>query len=159
MRVRILLEHPAAGPDAEEGAQKVRETLTFEIPGPPYGKARHRMTRTGHAYTPKETVSYESLVKHIFHTKYPDWVPHEGPVQMEISAFFDIPKSAPKKRAILMLTNALRPTKRPDTDNISKIIKDSLNGILYRDDSQVVTDTVHKLYAVVPKVEVRVMVW
>ena len=46
-----------------------------------------------------------------------------------------------------MLRQLERPTKKPDVDNIAKAILDSLNGIAYRDDSQIVELNMKKLYA------------
>lgn len=138
----------------------MRHELEFTIPGSPRGKGRHRMTRTGHAYTPKETTNYEALVKQTFQAKYPEWVPiADGPVFMRIMAFFEVPMSASKKKRGMMIAGEIRPTKKPDTDNISKIVKDALNSILYRDDSQVVTETVYKIYGDRPRVEVEVVAW
>ena len=46
-----------------------------------------------------------------------------------------------------MINGDILPTKKPDADNILKIIADALNGIAYADDKQVVTAEVQKLYA------------
>jgi len=54
-----------------------------------------------------------------------------------------------------MDNGAIRPTNKPDLDNIAKIILDSLNGIAYKDDSQVVSLTVIKHYSDNPCVVVR----
>ncbi len=53
-----------------------------------------------------------------------------------------------------MLNGIIRPTKRPDFDNIGKIICDSLNMIAYHDDSAIVDGRVRKFYSDVPRVEV-----
>ena len=45
-----------------------------------------------------------------------------------------------------MATNEIRPTKKPDNDNIAKIILDALNGVAYQDDKQVVSLQVEKYY-------------
>lgn len=48
----------------------------------------------------------------------------------------------------------IRPTKKPDCDNIAKIICDALNGIAYYDDSQIVKIEVDKVYNETPGVDV-----
>lgn len=53
-----------------------------------------------------------------------------------------------------MLNNEINPTTKPDTDNIAKSILDSLNGIAYKDDKQVVKLTVEKRYDEIPSVSV-----
>ena len=45
------------------------------------------------------------------------------------------------------LENKIRPVTKPDTDNILKIVKDALNGVLWKDDAQVVSDKVEKFYS------------
>ena len=39
-----------------------------------------------------------------------------------------------------------KPRKKPDADNIAKIILDSLNGVAYKDDSQIVDIRIIKKY-------------
>ena len=51
-----------------------------------------------------------------------------------------------------MLTGNLRPTKKPDLDNVAKIILDSLNKIAYDDDSQIVDLHIRKYYSDNPRV-------
>jgi Holliday junction resolvase RusA-like endonuclease len=53
-----------------------------------------------------------------------------------------------------MLKGIIRPTKKPDIDNVAKIILDSLNCICYKDDTQIVSLIVNKYYSQEPRVEV-----
>lgn len=55
-----------------------------------------------------------------------------------------------------MLAGQIRPTVKPDCDNVSKIILDALNGVAFKDDSQVVGLWVEKWY--VPESESCVIV-
>ena len=48
------------------------------------------------------------------------------------------------------------PIKKPDVDNVAKIILDSISGIVYKDDKQIVKLTVSKKYSDIPKVEVKI---
>lgn len=122
----------------------------IEIPGKPIGKQRAKFGK-GFTYTPKETVEYENYVKLIFQRKYgqPNLT---GQIKANIKVYFDIPKSISKVKKTEMLLNSVRPTKKPDCDNIAKVILDSLNGITYKDDKQVVLLTVEKFYSDTPKV-------
>lgn len=129
--------------------------LIFEVPGEPVGKGRPRFTRQGRAYTPAKTAKYENLVSLAFLQKYPDHVPLEGPLEMKMIAYFSIPKSWSKKKAEQARLNKVFPTKKPDTDNIAKV-KDALNGIAFKDDSQVVKETIFKMYAETPKLVIRI---
>lgn len=49
-----------------------------------------------------------------------------------------------------------RTTKKPDTDNIAKNIKDALNKIAFPDDSQIVTEIIEKWYADTPRAEIYI---
>ena len=132
-------------------------TLKLTVPGEPKGKARPRFSRTtGTTYTPSNTAEYESRVLYFFKMEYPDWKPTEKPVSVRILAYYQIPKSSSMKRASQMKIGRIRPTKRPDADNIAKAICDALNGVTYRDDAQIVSLGVHKLYSTDPRVEVMI---
>lgn len=124
------------------------------IPGEPMGKQRPRVTKHG-TYTPKKTVNYENLVQLAFINEYKHHKPIEGPIKMNIRAYFQIPQSASKAKKTSMERNNIRPTKRPDWDNVGKIITDALNGLAYQDDKQIVSCTVEKYYSSVPRVLVE----
>jgi len=125
------------------------------IPGEPTAKGRPRHGK-GFTYTPQKTVNYENLVKILFVEKYGQAELMTGELKVEILAYFGIPKSTSKKKALDMRLGIIRPTKKPDTDNIAKIVLDALNNIAYKDDSQVVELTVIKYYAETPSVEITI---
>lgn len=123
----------------------------FIIDGTPQGKGRPRFGN-GHAYTPEKTRDYEELVGWEYKRQVNKF--YEGAVAIFIYAYYAVPKSA-KERA-KMLSGEIRPQGKPDIDNIAKIICDSLNGIAYKDDAQVVELRVYKYYAETPCVKVLV---
>ncbi len=133
----------------------------FIIPEVPTGKGRPRaayINRRVVMYTPKKTCSYEELVKWCYrkdigNDKVAD---KDEPVRVEILAYFPIPKSTPKKYIPAMLDGRIRPTKKPDVDNITKIILDGLNGVAYDDDKQVTNQHCVKYYSSEPRVEVYI---
>jgi Holliday junction resolvase RusA-like endonuclease len=126
---------------------------TFYIPGMPGSKGRPRATKTGQMYTPKKTTEYENYVRERYLTTCPDCY-LKGQIKATIIAFYPIPKNMPKYKRRLIDEDVLRPTRRPDLDNIAKIILDSLNKIAYDDDSQVVTLEIRKFYGDKAYVEV-----
>lgn len=133
--------------------------MKFTIPGEPCGKARPRVVRNGncsHTYTPERTVNYENLVKLEYQRQCGNACITEGGVHMRIIARFSIPSSASKRKASAMACGTIRPTKKPDCDNIVKIICDALNGIAYKDDAQVVSVTIDKIYDIMPSVAVEI---
>lgn len=153
----------------------MEERLKFVVPGEPQGKARPRFARRGRyvsTYTPKETQSYEALVRYCaVSARQKEKVrPISADMSLDIKAYFKIPKSYSKKRKDRCLNGDERPSKKPDSDNIAKIIFDGLNPKmrlnhathkaenvqegLYRDDKQVVSLHVEKWYGEEPKVEI-----
>lgn len=127
--------------------------IGFNIPGKIQAKQRPRFNGR-YAYTPEKTVNYENWVKACYLEKYNNKKALETRLEVYIRAYFEIPKSASKKKKQQMLENEISPTVKPDTDNIAKSILDSLNGIAYLDDKQVIRLTVEKWYAEVPSVSV-----
>lgn len=89
----------------------------FTVYGKVQGKGRPRFGR-GHAYTPQKTVDYEDLIRTSFLTSIRKKHLAEVGVKIEIYC----------KKLIM----------KPDIDNVCKIILDSLNGLAYDDDRQVV---------------------
>lgn len=120
------------------------------IPGKPMGKQRPRLGK-GFTYTPTATVNYETLVKELFILSKQNKL--EGNLRAIIVAYFPIPQSKSKKQKQEMREALIRPRK-PDCDNIAKIILDALNNLAYDDDSQVVELSVTKYYDDEPRVEV-----
>ena len=143
-----------------ELADKALKTIRFIVPGNPFGKQRHRVAMRGNyssMYTPKETIYYENLVKISFQEaargkRFDD----EAMLDVRIIAYFGIPKSTSKKKRGMMLNKKIRPTKKPDGDNIAKSICDGLNKVAYHDDSSIVDMQVRKFYSEQPRVEVTI---
>lgn len=107
------------------------------------GKARPRFsTKTGRAFTPGDTINYENWIKCCYQEQCGKFI--DGPVKARIEVYYKIPKSYTKKRVQAIRTGLEMPLKKPDSDNIAKIVLDSLNKIAFDDDAQVVELTVVK---------------
>jgi len=121
-------------------------TLTVTIPGTLRGKARPRVMKSGHAYTPAATVSAEAWVKQCALDQVGQLC-LEGALRVEIAIASEIPASWPKKKQAGAIGGSVYPVGRPDIDNLQKTIFDALNGVLWRDDSQIVQLQARKFYA------------
>lgn len=137
--------------------------LKFVVPGEPVGKGRPQSTvRSGFVkeYTPAKTRNYENLIKLAFSHAYPDFKPYEKsvPLVLRMDAYYSIPASWSQKKQKLAVNGYIRPTKKPDTDNVSKC-KDALNEIAWHDDAQIVDDHVSKWYSEKPRLEITIEVW
>ena len=160
--------------------------IKFTVPGSPKGKQRPRICKVNGrsvAYTPKETIEYEKLIrarcvaatealcaltksrpnqsatdKSRFTRNGSGSYPFERNLPLEISilALYPIPKYVSRKTKELMLNGRLFPTKKPDADNIIKVILDALNGLAYRDDVQICRVYFEKMYAEIPETKVLI---
>lgn len=128
----------------------------FTIYGNPRGKGRPRFFK-GHAYTDNTTAAYEKMVKTVLNSRGFERL-EKIPTTVIINAFFPVPTSLPKKKREELFGSPH--LKKPDADNIAKIILDACNG-LWADDSQVDTVCVFKRYVFGdderPRVEVEVI--
>jgi len=134
-----------------------KEFIRFFVPGQPIAKGRARsFVRNGIVahYTPKKTVSYEKLVSQIASIKMAGKKILLTPVSINIIAFFKIPNSWSKKKKILAQEGKILPTQKPDIDNCLKILSDSLNGVVWKDDCQVVECLIKKIFSIDPGVQV-----
>lgn len=127
----------------------------FEILGKPQGKERPRLSRYG-TYTPTKTKNYEELVRWSFKNKYKNVIPTEKPLKVKIIAEFEPSKSMSQKKRREVLQKQTWYTQKSDIDNITKIILDALNKIIYIDDKQVVVLQAKKIYGNQNRVYVKI---
>ncbi|MDR1627701.1 MAG: RusA family crossover junction endodeoxyribonuclease [Oscillospiraceae bacterium] len=130
--------------------------ISFTILGIPQGKERPRFTRFGKAYTPPKTKFYEETVRANYKRLIRHKFSENAPLISEITAFYKIPKSASKKLQKKMLNGEIKPTVKPDGDNVIKIILDALNGVAFYDDAQVCKILFEKKHGEMPKVCVKI---
>ena len=133
--------------------------IKFTVPGPPKGKQRPRICKVNGrsmAYTPKETIEYERLVRASYTAVSKAKFERNLPLEISILALYSVPKYVSRKTKELMLNGRLFPTKKPDADNIIKVILDALNGLAYRDDVQICRVYFEKMYAEIPETKVLI---
>jgi Holliday junction resolvase RusA-like endonuclease len=133
--------------------------IRFTIPGAPIGKGRPRIGRVGaHArmFTPEKTVAYEGLVAHEGRLAMAGRTLIEGAVSVVMDICLPVPASWSGKKQREALGGKVWPTKKPDIDNVEKAIFDGLNGVVWKDDVQVVDVVKRKRYGEVPGVTVEV---
>jgi len=129
----------------------------FEVPGKIIGKGRPRLNSyTGNVYTPTRTKDYETLIEQYFLLKYPRFKMLEGRVKISMIAYFSIPKATKKSMIEDMLEDKISPTKKPDIDNIIKIVLDSMNQFAFKDDIQITKLEVEKRYSIEEKIQIRI---
>ena len=124
--------------------------VTFKVDGNPVGKQRARYVKRGNfvqAYTPEKTRTYESLIKEKAIEAMGSSEPLETPVTLYLYIRVCPPKSYSKKRIEACLNGSEQPIRKPDASNILKSVEDGMNGVVYKDDSQIVNIHVTKVYS------------
>ena len=127
-------------------------SVWFKVIGKIVGKQRPRVSTINgfaRAYTPKETMNYENLVKFSFLEQHPNFIPYDEKkaLAVVISVFKPIPSTFPKWKKQMALDRHIRPLVKPDLDNIAKSILDGLNQVAYLDDKSVVDLHIISYYA------------
>lgn len=123
--------------------------IHFVIPGAAVGKGRPRaFIRGGRVamHTPDKTASYENLVKLAAYEAMKSAPPSSHPVEIELFIITQPPESWGKKKKLDAMDGKIRPTTKPDLDNVLKAIADACNEIVWKDDKQIVKATVSKHY-------------
>lgn len=133
--------------------------LSITIPGKPIAKKRPKFFRRGGfvgTYNCQETE--EGRFMQQLSMQVPkNWKPIEGPVLLSVYFLMPIPESFSKKKRVAMVCGKIKHIKKPDIDNLIKFVKDCSNGILWRDDSQVVGIDSMKKYALNPETSIAIL--
>lgn len=119
--------------------------IVIEIPGEIVAKGRPRFTRVGHAYTPAKTRQFEKVVG--MYTRQTIKKTLEGALEVYITVQKRPPKSWSKKKRKAALEGKIHPAVRPDIDNYGKSILDGMDGIAFKDDNQICSLNMKKIYA------------
>jgi len=133
--------------------------VTYIVYGEPVGKGRPRFARRGtfvSTYTPQKTKTYEDEIRMMATAAMGSSEPLDTPVTVAIYIRVGIPASYSKQKRKDALSGVLKPTKKPDLDNVAKCHLDAMKGIIILDDKLVVNLHVTKVYAETPAVEVMV---
>ena len=133
--------------------------IYFNVDGQPQGKARPRFKKVNNfvsVYTPAKTKTYEKEIKEAAIIAMGPLKPLETAVAVHLHMYASVPASYSKKRTKACLDGSERPTKKPDADNTAKAFLDAMNGVVYKDDAQIVYLTASKNYGVIPCVHVSV---
>jgi len=130
--------------------------MKLTIPIEPVGQMRARHSARGgiartHKATAQKTAEQRLLA---FAVQHKPEKPMDGPLEVTIDAYMPIPKSMGKSSRVQALAGVIRPTKKPDADNIAKHLLDCFNEIFWTDDKNIVCLSVRKFYSDTPRWEV-----
>ena len=135
--------------------------LKFTVMGEPCAQGRPRFsTLSGYvkAIDPAKSRNQKSYIKYLATAaaKQQGWTYTYLPLYVEIIAYMGIPKSKSKKWRTAAIRGQERPTKKPDVDNLFKLVTDALSGVIYADDKQIVSCRVQKWYSEEQRTEVKI---
>lgn len=111
--------------------------IEFTVPGRPKPKQRPRMGKGGNVYTPRETKNYERMVG--WYALQAGAKVTDKPIGLEAVFYF-------------------RNKRTPDLDNCVKALLDGLEGVVYKNDKQVIEHKYRLEYDLNERVEVRIRI-
>jgi len=132
--------------------------IVITLPGAPRGKGRGRPVNAGgisRMILPSATRDYQQALRFAGEKVMDGRAPIDEAIELLIFAYLEIPASWSKKKREAALRHELRPTVKPDFDNLAKTI-DGLNTIVWVDDKQIVDGRVIKLYSDRPRLVIEV---
>ena len=133
--------------------------VTFKLDADPVGKQRARYARRGNfvqTYTPDKTRNYEALLKEAATEAMGSSEPLETPVSLYLYIRVPIPKSFSKKKVQDCLNGSEQPMKKPDSSNVLKSVEDAMNGVVYKDDCQIINHHMTRVYSTLAGVDICV---
>lgn len=132
--------------------------IEITLAGEPIGKGRPRFVRaTGRTYTPEQTASFENKLAWAAQTAMKGRALLVDAVILSVTAFRSVPPSWSAKKRKAAIDQLLRPTGKPDADNVLKLVADALNKVVWADDSQIVEAHVYKKYSEQPRLEITIL--
>lgn len=122
------------------------------------GKERPRFNMyQKRTYTPTKTKKYENMIKMSFKQKYGlNFNPSTNEIYIKIDVEYAPPKSYSKKKKDELIDWKMGYIQKPDCDNIAKAVLDALNGLVWKDDKQVVGLLVLKCYGKEDKINIEI---
>lgn len=128
--------------------------VSFTIPMKPTGKARPRLGGRGAVYTPAKTKAYENFIKGCYWEQCDGYNFKDAHISLNVTAYVPVLSSFRKAEKEAALRGEIKPTGKPDADNILKAILDALNELAYDDDRYIYKVTIERIYSDNPRTEV-----
>ena len=124
-------------------------------------QSRPRFARRGRgvvAYEKKEMKIWRSECSKLIKEAFESEELIESPLAIDATFYMKTPKyiSSKKKFKEKLETEEIFCSKKPDIDNYLKALLDSMTGIVFKDDGQVVECRARKLYAMKPRIEFEI---
>ena len=132
--------------------------MKLTIPIEPKPQPRPRVTARGkfaHAYEPASITLYKRMVAATYQKHFGQIDPTPKPVAIDVVFYRPIQKSLSKREHARRVNGEHLPVVKPDVDNYVKAVLDALNGVAFKDDSQIIKLKAQKLYSENPRTEIE----
>lgn len=148
----------------EQEASNPHSQLQFVIPGDPPVAKRPRASRirnksgdvVGIRVHAEDADDQRTMRSEIISRLPVDHVPYAGEVELFLDIYKPMLASWSPYKQLLAELGYIRADRRPDWDNYAKLITDAMRGVVFVDDSLVVTGSVSLRYSRRPRLEVTV---
>lgn len=142
------------------------DPITIRLQGDPRGKGRHRSRVVAvrgrkpfvQEYPDPETARYERALKIAAQDAMVGREVLTGPLVVGVYAFMPIPANWSQGKKREARNRLIRPTVKPDADNIAKVC-DALNKVVWDDDATIVDLFVRKFHADATELVITVEPW
>ena len=132
----------------------------FDIVPEPQGRPRFaRRGKFVQTYDPPKSKKFKTELRRLAEIEYAEQPYHaeqRKPIIIELKLYIPMLKSFSKIKRLKATDGILRPTTKPDIDNYIKGILDSLNGLFWYDDGQIVEIHAGKYYSDSPRIEMEI---
>lgn len=138
--------------------QPPSHAIVLTIPGELRGKGRPRFVpgRLKPVTDTKTRTEEEWVRAHALSAKGRLHGPLIGALALHIDLALAVPPSWTKRERAEALAGLKLPTVRPDADNVLKLVSDALNGVLWKDDTQIADLRVLRRYVETPQATIAV---
>ena len=133
----------------------------FVIKLEPMAQSRPRFARRGRgvvAYEKKEMKVWRAECSKLISEAFETEKLIEAPLLIDVSFYIEPPKYIHFKKKLKEKLEAeeIFCSKKPDIDNYLKALLDSMTGVVFKDDGQVVECRARKLYSLKPRIEFEI---
>ena len=132
----------------------------FDIVPEPQGRPRFaRRGKFVQTYDPPKSKKFKTELRQLAEIEYAETPYHaeqHKPILVDLKIYKPLLKSFSKAKRLKANKGDLRPTTKADADNYAKGILDSLNGLFWHDDGQIVDLHIGKYYSEKPRIEMEI---
>lgn len=147
--------------NSKHGIKHLQYQKQFVIKLEPMAQSRPRFARRGRsvvAYEKKEMKAWRAECSKLISEAFETEKLIEGPLKIDATFYIKPPKYifSKKKNKKKLEAEEIFCSKKPDIDNYLKALLDSMTGIIFKDDGQVVECRARKLYSLNQRIEFEI---